>query len=55
MSALDNIRKYKKSIVTVTLLLILMPIIGVLTKILFTYGTYIGTLIRNISENGACF
>lgn len=55
MSALDNIKKYKKNIIIGTLLVILMPIMGVLMKIIFTYGNYIGTLIRSISENGVCF
>lgn len=55
MSALESVKKHKKTIILTTLLLISMPLLEILTKIIFTYGTYIGTFIRNISEQGACF
>ncbi len=55
MQLVDNIKKNKKTIIGLTLLVICMPLIEVLIKIIFTYGTYVGTFIRNIAENGTCF
>ena len=51
----QSLKKYKKAILLIILVIFSMPLIEILIKIIFTYGTYIGTFIRNISENGACF
>ena len=55
MSLVENVKKYKKEILTVTALMIFMPLIEVLVKIIFTYGNIVGTFIRNVIENGVCF
>lgn len=55
MQILDKIKKYKNDILLLSLLIISMPLIEILIKIIFTYGTYVGSFIRNIVENGACF
>lgn len=55
MPILGTIKKYKKEVIGLALFVIAMPIIEILIKIIFTYGTYIGTFIRSISEGGACF
>jgi len=55
LGIIQNIKKHRKDIALVTLLLISMPLIEILIKIIFTYGTYVGTFIRNISESGVCF
>lgn len=54
MQLVENVKKYKK-IILVGILLIGMPLIEVLIKIIFTYGNYVGTFIRNVSEGGICF
>lgn len=55
MQLIESAKKYRKEIIGLSLLAICMPLIEVLIKIIFTYGTYVGTFIRNISENGVCF
>ena len=50
-----SLKKYQKNILLGIVYLLSMPIIGVLIEIIFTYGNYVGTFIRNISENGMCF
>lgn len=52
---IQNLKKYKKTILLTILVILSMPLIETLIKIIFTYGTYMGTFIRNISENGVCF
>jgi len=52
---IQNLKKYIKNVLLAILVILSMPLIGTLIKIIFTYGTYIGTFIRNISENGVCF
>lgn len=55
MPILETVKKYKKEVIGITLFMIAMPITEILIKIIFTYGTYIGTFIRSIGEGGACF
>lgn len=55
MQILDKIKKYKNDILLLSLLIISMTLIEILIKIIFTYGTYVGSFIRNIVESGACF
>lgn len=52
---IQNLKKYKKTILLTILVIFSIPLIGTLIDIIFTYGNYIGTFIRNISENGVCF
>ena len=52
---IQNLKKYKKAILLTILIILSIPLIETLIKIIFTYGTYVGTFIRNISENGMCF
>lgn len=52
---IQNLKKYSKTILLTILVILSMPLIGTLIKIIFTYGTYVGSFIRNISESGVCF
>jgi len=55
MQLVEYAKKYKNVLLMLVVLVLILPIMGILTEIIFTYGTYIGTFIRNISENGICF
>jgi len=55
MQLITNVKKYKKEVLTLILIVFCMPLIEVLTKIIFTYGNIVGTFIRNVLENGICF
>lgn len=56
MSTLKSLtKKNYKDILLVASVMILMPVISLITEIIYHYGTYVGTFIRNIVENGACF
>lgn len=49
------VSKNYKDIAILLLVLFFMPIINVLIKIIFTYGTYFGTYARLIMEYGLNF
>ena len=55
MQLVEYAKKYKNALLMLVVLILTLPIMGTLIEIIFTYGTYIGTFIRNISENGICF
>ena len=52
---IENAKKYKNAILLTLCTLLTLPLVGTIIKIIFTYGTFVGTFIRNIAENGACF
>ncbi|MEG2010802.1 MAG: hypothetical protein RRY22_01910 [Bacilli bacterium] len=52
---IENLKKNYKTILIVISCIIMLPIINLIIEMIFTYGQYIGTFIRNIVENGACF
>ncbi len=54
MPIIEIIKKNKKIILiigTIALVLLFMPIISILIEIIFKYGTYVGSFIRNIGTN----
>ena len=56
MSNIKSILKENyKNIIIVACTVIMLPVISLITEIIYHYGTYVGTFIRNIVENGACF
>lgn len=49
------IKKDKVKEVLIVLAVILsIPLIGVITNVIFTYGNYVGTYARQIVEEGMC-
>ena len=55
MQLVEYTKKYKNALLLLLVSILTLPIIGTLIEIIFTYGTYVGTFIRNISEHGVCF
>ena len=56
MSNIKSILKeHYKNIIIVAGTVIMLPAISLITEIIYHYGTYVGTFIRNIVENVACF
>lgn len=49
------IKENYKTILAILVTIICLPLINTVVQIIFTYGTYVGTFVRNIVENGACF
>lgn len=43
-----------KKIVVVTLVALALPLLGVVMKVIYAYGTYVGTYARTIIETGIC-
>lgn len=48
------IKNNLKNILIVILTCILIPLMGIVINVIFTYGTYVGTYARNIIETGIC-
>lgn len=51
----SGIKTNYKLVISVIISILLLPVIVTLTKIIFEYGNYIGTLIRYFVEKGVCF
>ena len=45
---------YKKILVSIIILIVVLPIIGVLINAIFSGGVYVGTFIRHIWESKLC-
>ncbi len=53
MSVLNN-KKTLKNIAIIVLLIVLLPLFSILTNIIYSYGTYFGTIDRNIVVTKTC-
>lgn len=49
------IKENYKNIIITSLIIFTLPIINLIIHMIYTYGTYVGTFIRNIDKFGACF
>ena len=48
------IRNNLKKILLGIVILIILPLLSVVMRVLYIYGTYVGTYARNIAEVGIC-